>query len=236
MAQRGDKGLTPSQQKRFDAWTTQSARTIWVQPTRRTASLQGGKGGSKLVTIHLSMEPTELFVQLGHDRKPLLVRQYLEGEEWPQVLDIPQGLLQDAPTDVVPAAGEDEAAELHSDQIFLEGDEAGVGEQPQAAWDCVWVTASKEEHCCVGSRQQLYQHHSGEYSRLLPPREGQTRILGTRACHLNMRNHTHDFGRSTHPAVCSSRRGGALPGVVPSQPGGRACRLFAFCHASRKEC
>ena len=230
LAQRGDKGLTPSQQKRFDAWTTQAARTIWVQPTRRTASLQGGKGGSKLVTVHLSMEPTELFVQLGHDRKPLLVRQYLEGEEWPQVLDIPPGLLQDAPTEVVPAAEEEAAADLHGDEMLLEGEEAGIGEQPQAAWDCVWVTASKEEHCCVGSRQQVYEHHSGQYSRLLPPREGQSRILGTRACHLKMRNVTHDdFGRSAHPTVRSSRRAGALSSLVPSQPGGRTCRLFACC-------
>ena len=75
-----NKGFTPSQQKRFDTWTTQSSRTIWVQPTRCTATLQGGKDGGKLLTIHLSRDPNELFVQLGQGRKPLFVRQYLRGK------------------------------------------------------------------------------------------------------------------------------------------------------------
>ncbi|CAE7678725.1 unnamed protein product, partial [Symbiodinium necroappetens] len=112
-----NKGFTPSQQKRFDTWTTQSSRTIWVQPTRCTATLQSGKDGGKLLTIHLSRDPNELFVQLG----------------------------QDAPSDVVPATVEAEPAELHGEEIFMEGDEVAPGEQPQAAWDCVWVTASKHE-------------------------------------------------------------------------------------------
>ncbi|CAE7406727.1 hypothetical protein AK812_SmicGene23917 [Symbiodinium microadriaticum] len=83
---------------------------------------KGGKDGGKLLTIHLS-----------------------RGEEWPQALDMPQSLLQDAPSDVVPATVEAEPAELHGEEIFLEGDEVAPGEQPQAAWDCVWVTASKHE-------------------------------------------------------------------------------------------
>ena len=127
-----------------------------------------------MLTVRVSMDPSELFVQLGLDRKPLFVGQYLEEKEWPQVWDVPKSLLHRD------KFKPEEPEEPNGDEIFLDAD-PGPGEQPRASWDCVWITEQGGVLLRWPTSATLH-HGSGDYSRLLPPRGGRNRMSITITC------------------------------------------------------
>ncbi|OLQ01614.1 Calmodulin-related protein [Symbiodinium microadriaticum] len=89
----------------------------------------------KMVEARMDMEPDQLAIHVKGELRPLFVRQYLDGEAFPDVQQVVPDLLQDLPAAPQPLVPEQEEVPA----------EAAVGVVPlraaeeQCAWVTVWV-------------------------------------------------------------------------------------------------
>ena len=126
----------------------------------------------------MDMEADQLAIRVRGELRPLFVRQYLDGEAFPNAQQVDPDLLQDlpaAPEALVPNHEEEVHAEAAEQHVAGEPLGRAAPEQVDAAgldWDCIWVDTSKSELCLRGGHEQQFVHGSGDYRRLLPPREG----------------------------------------------------------------
>ena len=189
IASRGNKGLTAKATTRYEQWKANPTRAIVVDLKREQGLGNGARPNKFCRAIHvrMAMNPEDLGIQVGDTVRTLFVRQYLDGEQFPATPQVDPAILHVLQGDACDAAEEEEDDEADWGQPLEEMEHAAgeplgraapqeVAEAQEVEWDCVWVAGGNRERCLVHGVEKRYDHGSGEYQRLLPPREGRVAV------------------------------------------------------------